>query len=217
MTSESTKAKLSDASKHATVFDDKAEAGARAYAEAFLNLVARDGEADAALDELQQIVTDVFKAHPQFEQVATSPTVPVESRDRMLVALFEGRALPTVTKFLRVLNRHGRLSLLRQVAQSAQELWNIRQNRRTVLVTSAAPLDDSQQQRLRERLQGLVGATPVIELSTDPDLLGGMIVQVGDVVYDSSLRTQLARMRRRLVEEKLQTLRGTLAATATNT
>ena len=217
MSNPSKEERLAEAAKPPTVFDNQSEAGARIYAEAFLNIVANDNQADAALDELDEIVRDVFDAHPQFERLVTSPTVPEPERDRMLVGLFEGRALPSTLKFLRVLNRHGRLNLLRQVAPTARALWNERQNRRVVTVTSAVALDESQVSALKNRLQAMLRSTPMLELRTDPDLLGGMVVQVGDVVYDSSIRSRLSGMRRKLVEERLQQLRGTLAATATHT
>ncbi len=217
MSNTSKDARLADAARTPTVFDDQAEAGARVYAEALLNIVARDGQADAALDELDEIVADVLDAHPQFEQLVTSPTLAESERDRMLMSLFDGRALPTVVKFLRVLNRHGRMNLLRQVVHMARNLWNERQNRRAVTVTSAVALDETQVAALRERLQALTGSTPVLSQTVDPELLGGMVVQVGDIVYDSSIRTRLSHLRRQLVDEKLQRLRGTLAATASNT
>jgi F-type H+-transporting ATPase subunit delta len=54
----------------------------------------------------------------------------------------------------------------------------------------------------------------VLKLEVDPSLIGGLLVQVGDQVYDCSLRSQLERLRRQLVQEKLQEVRGQLAETA---
>ncbi len=54
----------------------------------------------------------------------------------------------------------------------------------------------------------MLGATPVISLTVDPSLIGGLVVQVGDDVYDASVRNRLEQVRRRLVEEKLSEIRG---------
>lgn len=212
--SDSKQEKLAQAARHVTVFDDNTEAGARVYAEALLNVVSNEGNADAALDELDEIVADIFVAHPDYARIITSPTVADAERDRMLVSLLDGRALPTNLKFLRVLSRHGRLGMIEEVAHAARALWNQRQNRRVVHVQTAEPLDDAQNEALKRRLEAMLGARLQLDMHTDPTLLGGLIVQVGDVVYDSSVRTQLGRMRRQLVDDKLKTLRGALAATA---
>jgi F-type H+-transporting ATPase subunit delta len=70
-----------------------------------------------------------------------------------------------------------------------------------VTVRSAVSLDDAQQDGLRQRLALLLGgATPVLRVEVDPALIGGLVVQVGDDVYDASIRTHLARLRDRLAE-----------------
>ena len=48
----------------------------------------------------------------------------------------------------------------------------------------------------------LTGATPIFQVSTDPDLIGGLVVQVGDQRYDSSVKSRLAQLRQRLIEGK---------------
>ncbi len=55
---------------------------------------------------------------------------------------------------------------------------------------------------LRDRLAALTGATPILLVSTDPDLIGGLVVQVGDHRYDASVKNRLAQLRQRLIEGK---------------
>jgi F-type H+-transporting ATPase subunit delta len=185
-----------------TVLDDDTPQVTRSYAEALINAAEGKGQTEAVLDELDAIVADVLDANPQFAAILGSPTRSPHDKDRILVDLLEGRALPTVVQFLRVLNRHGRLSSLRAIARSARAIWDRRQNRRPVLVRSAVPLDDSQQAALRDRLARMLAATPILTVVVDPTLLGGLVVQVGDDVYDASLRNQLEQLRHRLIEGK---------------
>jgi F-type H+-transporting ATPase subunit delta len=190
-----------------TVFEDDISGVSRNYAEALLNIVQQDGSADAALDELDQIVSDVLVAHPQFTAILMSPSVPAHEKTRILAQTFDGRAMPVVARFLRVLNDRGRLSLIRAVAREARALWNQRQNKVPVTVRSATGLDERQQAALKEKLSRLTGGTPVVTFQTDSALIGGLFVQVGDHVYDASLRNQLEQMRRRLIDSKTQDLR----------
>jgi F-type H+-transporting ATPase subunit delta len=185
-----------------TVFEDDTPEVTRSYSEALVGAAERDGQVEAVLDELDAIETELLRAHPQFAEVLASPLVSPADKDRILVETFEGRATPTVVHFLRVLNRHGRLTSLAAVTRAARALWDRKQNRRPVLVRTAVALDDGQQAALRDRLAGMLGATPLVRLEVDPALIGGLVVQVGDDVYDTSIRNRLEQLRQRLIEGK---------------
>ncbi|WP_435016039.1 ATP synthase F1 subunit delta [Tundrisphaera sp. TA3] len=186
----------------ATVFDYHTAEVSRNYADALLNVGGQAGETDAALEELESICRDVLAANPRFAAILASPATPTQEKDRILVDAFEGKAMPTVTRFLRVMNRHGRLAILPEVVRQARVIWDRRQGRKPVTVRSAVPLDEGQQAAVRDRLAALIQATPVLTLEVDPSLIGGLVVQVGDDVYDASVRNRLGRLRDRLIERK---------------
>ena len=75
-------------------------------------------------------------------------------------------------------------------------------------VRSASDLSDGELEALRESLARVTGKAVTIEVRTDPDLLGGAIVQIGSTVYDGSIRTQLDEMRRRLAAGQQTEYRG---------
>jgi len=64
------------------------------------------------------------------------------------------------------------------------------------------PLDQGQEQALRERVAGMIAATPIMQITTDPSLIGGLIVQFGDQVCDASVQNRLEKLRQRLIEGK---------------
>lgn len=185
-----------------TVFDEKSSELARTYGEALLNAAEKAGNVEEVLDELDAIRTFVTGTHPAFAAMMGSPIRTLPEKDEVLVRTFEGRTLPTSVHFLRVLNRHGRLELLGPVLRTARAIWERRQNRRPVTVRSAVPLGDDQQEALRGRLAQSLGATPVLRLEIDPALIGGLVIQVGDDVYDASVRNRLEQLRQRLIEGK---------------
>jgi F-type H+-transporting ATPase subunit delta len=69
-------------------------------------------------------------------------------------------------------------------------------------VRSAVPLQPEQETALRERVSQMIGATPVMKITTDPSLIGGLIVQFGDQVCDASIQNRLEQIRQRLIEGK---------------
>jgi F-type H+-transporting ATPase subunit delta len=192
----------SAASEERAVLGDEAIALARRYAEAMVDAAQKEGQADPALEELAELESDVLARFPVFAQVLASDRVPAAEKDRILTDVFEGRASGLVLRFLRVLNRHGRLGLLGPIIREARAIWDRRNRRIPVSVRSAVALDDSQIKALHDRLQGLVAGTPILTATIDPGLIGGLVVQVGDQLYDASVKNRLAQLRHRLIEGK---------------
>ena len=180
-----------------TVLDVGYEGLIRAYSDALLNVLAEEGNPESAFDELDELVS-ATTASTAYDALAVSPEISRAEKDRILLRLFQGKLHPTLMTFIRVLNR----------------AWNLRQNKKTVHVCSAVPLGDAEKRELHKRLLETLGSEPILDLTVDPAILGGMTVQVGDIVYDSSLRSQLDRLRKQLVEEKILQLRGQLATRA---
>ena len=182
-----------------TVFDDEVGTAVRSYADALLNASAKTGEADAVVGELEEVVDDLLRPNPRFALMLASPSVPAHEKDRILSELLDGRAMPTVVRFLKVLNHHGRLGMLAPVAREARARWDERQDRRPVLVKTAVALDDGQREALSGKVAAMIGATPILRYEVDPALIGGLVVQVGDDLYDASIKTKLQNMRRDLL------------------
>jgi F-type H+-transporting ATPase subunit delta len=185
-----------------SVFDEKSSELSRTYAEALINAAEKAGQAEDVLEELDAIRAFVITKFPTFAVMMGSPLRSGADKDRIIVQAFEGRIAPTSIQFLRVLNRHGRLGLLGAILATARTLWDKRQNRLPVTVRSATPLSPAQQETLGQRLSRSLSATPIFRLEVDPALLGGLVVQVGDDVYDASIRNHLEQLRKRLIEGK---------------
>jgi len=182
--------------------EDEAEA-ARSYASALLGAAGGDDAVASTLEDLDAFRAEVLDANPKFADVLASPKIPSADKDRMLVELCEGRVRDVTLRFLRVLNRHDRLGLADAVAEEARRLWDRRRGRVAVKVRTAAPLSPDQAEALRAKVAGLTqGGEPVLNVVTDPDLIGGLVVQIGDVVLDASVRNRLEQIRQRLIEGK---------------
>jgi F-type H+-transporting ATPase subunit delta len=181
---------------------------ARPYALALVNAAEKEGGIEPVLDELDEIDSDVLKVFPRFASLLGSARVSSAHKDRILTDVFEKRVSSVVLRFLRVLNRHERLGLLGVVAREARTIWDQRNKRIPVQVRAAVSLDEKQLQTLRDRLAALTGATPVLSVSTDPGLIGGLVVQVGDHRYDASVKNRLAQLRQRLIEGKMHEIQS---------
>jgi F-type H+-transporting ATPase subunit delta len=189
-----------DPTRPATVFDDATQHVAHVYAEALLNAARKAGQAEDVVENLDALVNDVFPRDRYLEAFLTSRAVGRERKAQALRAAFQGRAGDLFLNFLLALNDHDRLDALRAIAATAREIYEERTGLMRVQVRSAVPLPDDQRDKLRNELKTQYGRDPVLETRVDPELLGGMTVQVGDVLYDASIRTRLERIRNHLIE-----------------
>ena len=101
-------------------------------------------------------------------------------------------------RFVRVVAANDRLGQLPQVAQWYQRLEDDAAGRVRLEVTSAAALSDADLEALRAAFRKIVNRDVVAVVSTDPELIGGAVVEVEGRVYDGSLKTALARLAARM-------------------
>lgn len=186
--------------RHETVFDDATQHVARVYAEALLNAAEQSGQTAEIIEDLDSLLNQVFTQDRYLEAFLTSRGVSRDRRASALRAAFQGRASDLFLNFLLVLNDHDRLDALRSIAATLRTLNEKRTGKVRVQVRSALPLAEDQQERLRQELRATFGRDPLLETRVDPELLGGLTVQVGDVLYDASIRTRLEQMRTQLIE-----------------
>ena len=99
-----------------------------------------------------------------------------------------------------VLNKNGRLGQIRSVRAAYQRLREQQSGLIRVLVKSASPLDDGQREHLKSTLAAQLKGEPVLDVKVDPELLGGLVIQIGDRVYDMSVRTRLQSIRAQLMD-----------------
>jgi F-type H+-transporting ATPase subunit delta len=171
---------------------------ARTYAEALLAVAEKKGQADEIGEELQSLYHDVLEKSPGVDGFFDSPALSREKKDAALAKMFDGTASPLFADFLRVLNRKDRLGLVKLIAIAYRTLREQGANRVRVLVEVAAPLSDAQKDDVAATLAAALGKTPVVVVQPTPELIGGMIVRVGDRVFDTSVRTKLQRLRNQL-------------------
>jgi F-type H+-transporting ATPase subunit delta len=191
---------LADLARHRTVLDDEARHSGRVYAEALYKAAEKQGKVADLLADLEALVGEVFRRDPGLELFFASVSVGRDRKHQALQKAFETRADPLFVHFLYVLNQHDRLGLLRAIAEAFRTLYDRRSGRIRVEVRSAVALTDAERERLLADVRDVAGRDPVLIEKIDPDLLGGLMVCIGDWVYDASVRTQLENIRNQLIE-----------------
>ena len=172
-------------------------AAAIRYAGAVFQAAQHNRSDDLWLRELGEV--ERLLAEPLAARVLTSPAVPQNRKAQILA-----EALPElneqVRRFLDLLLRRDRLELLPRVLESLRELINEQRGVETARVTTAVPLGPSERELISERLSARTGKRIQLEEAVDPEVIGGVVAQIGDEIIDASVRGRLERLRRALVE-----------------
>ena len=190
-----------------TVLDDPSTlAIARVYATAFLN-AAGDKAADG-IEELESFLDDVLAKKSKFEAMLTTGLL---NRDEKL-SLIERVVVPHSSEFfadaLRILGNHDRLDLLNEILAVARLEHEKRNGQQRVQVVSVKPLDDATLARVRERVASAFDFEPILEQQTDPSLIGGIVIRVGNSVYDGSLRSWLKQLAKKMHQGSLHEIQS---------
>lgn len=172
---------------------------ARRYARALLEVASEASRADAVGEQLSALVTALTQSR-ELADIFFNPAFSREQRTRVVEALLAtlGKVEPVLANTLRLLVDRNRLDFLPDIARLYRDMADDKAGRVRGRVTSAAELSPETRQSLQQTLQQLTGRNVILETQVDPQVLGGVAAQVGSLLYDGTLRTQLEQMRRQL-------------------
>lgn len=181
---------------------------AKIYAKALLGAAEKSGATASLMTEFDALVSEVLLKFPQLETVLGSALIKHEEKLGILDRTFGGRLSPTLLNFLKVLSGHGRLDLVRDIHREAHVLYDEMRGRTHVHIRSAAPLDKSVTQNMFKILQSKLGGQPELDTTVDPDLIGGVVVRVGDMVFDGSVVRQLEQVREQMIHRSVHEIQS---------
>jgi F-type H+-transporting ATPase subunit delta len=174
---------------------------ARRYARALVTLCDERGDGEAVRASLRTLA-QVWVETPGALAYLANPTIAVETRRQTLdKVLTAAQAEGTARTFVQVLLDKGRIAELPGIETEFTAMLDARTGRVQADVVSATPLTQPSLDRLRELLARLLAKDVVLHPSVDAELLGGVVVRVGNTVYDASARNHLNRLRHRLLAE----------------
>lgn len=172
---------------------------ANRYARALADVIIERGETSEVIAELTDFEAMMAK-HEQLKAVFASPVLPMDRKRAVLGDLLSRLNLrQTSSNFLRLLLSFSRLHNLEQMLKSLTREIDARTNNVFAEVTTARAISEQEQSMLKDKLKEATGKEVRLQFRTDPDIIGGVVTRIGSLVYDGSIRTQLAQMKQRLI------------------
>lgn len=185
------------------------DALANVYATSLFELASAAGGEEKILeiaDELEQI-TELARSDRAFREFLASPIIDTKKRGESIRQIFRDAVTDLTLRFLLVLNEKGRLGHLDPIAVAYDHIVQEKFGKIEVSVYTPAPLGPDQMEGIRSRVREALSKEPVLHPYTEPSMIGGLKLRIGDQLIDGSVAGQLRRIRQRMMTDGPDVLR----------
>ncbi|NVY95640.1 F0F1 ATP synthase subunit delta [Lactobacillus sp. DCY120] len=170
----------------------------RRYARALFDYAQENGKEQAVLEELQ-ILQQVYEQVPSLGAILTDARLTLTEKQALLKKL-QQKFSKIIQVFLQLLLDYRRLNALPEIVAAYLKLFDEKTATYAVTVTSAVTLDQDQLHELQAAVkQRFHAQTVVVQTQIDPEIIGGIIIRVGDQVIDGSIRTRIKQLNQALL------------------
>jgi F-type H+-transporting ATPase subunit delta len=173
----------------------------RKYARAFLQIGQREGNYGVLGEELERF-QDLIQKNKELRSVLFSLAFPVPTRKKIAGALAQSLGFSKITvDFLNLLFDRERMDHFSEIAKSYQALSDEVAKRIRATLVAPGDLSPDRVEEIKKQLETQTGKEVILSVEQDPSLIGGVLTKIGNVIYDGSLKTQLAKVRENLYKE----------------
>jgi F-type H+-transporting ATPase subunit delta len=170
-----------------------------AYAQSLLELADEQQQAESIGQELDALAKILDENPAAVEDIFANPAVGVEERGQLLQRVFRNNVSDLLYRTLAVMNDRGRLGLIRQMAEAYDDLLSEKLGKVEVDLIVAQRLDNDQLEQARQKISQALKRDAIVHQYVDENILGGVVIRVGDKLIDASVRYQLQAMRNQLL------------------
>ena len=167
---------------------------AKRYAKALFDLASSTGALERT-DADMQLIDETLEGSSDLVNMFESPVISRTKKESITRTLFGDRIASATQDFLSMLIAKRRENVFPEVVKGYRELRDEQLGIVEATARAAKPLSDEEQQKLQRSLEQLTGKRVRLGVETDPSLIGGISVKIGDTVYDSSVKHQLEGLR----------------------
>lgn len=167
------------------------------YAAAIFEVATAEGALEQVEDELFRFARTV-EQESRLREAIQDPALPPEVRMKVVSDLLGAKASPHTVNILQFLIGAGKARQLSQIVEALVAKAAAERARAVAEVRSAVPLGDEQRAALRDAIRAATGREVELKVLVDPSVLGGLLVRVGDQVYDATIRKRIEMARERI-------------------
>jgi len=175
-----------------------------------LTVASRYAKSLIDLSEEQNLLEDVYndmvfflktlKANTQLNAVLSNPIIPQQKKLAILTEIFEAKVNKLSIAFFKIMINKGRGEVLYTTAQSFISMYDVKKHITKAKVVSATPLSEANKQKMLDDVKAAVGGTVLLEATTDPALIAGFVLTVGDRQIDTSIASNLKKLKKNFAQ-----------------
>lgn len=175
----------------------------KTYGEALLGIAMEEKKEVSFLGEVEEI-RKVLKENPDFDKMMLHPAIPKQEKLKCIERVFDGRVSDEITGFLKIVVQKERYRELPGIFQYFIDKVKEAQKIGIAYVTTAVELNNKQKKQVQDRLLATTDyRTMEMHYQVDKQIIGGMVIRIGDRVVDSSIRTRLDDLTKQLLQIQL--------------
>ena len=167
------------------------------YGQSLYDLAAEENLSEKILGEMEQ-VREIFRENPDYIALLSEPSVPKNERLSLVDQAFNGSLSAYHLNFIKILIEKGLLREYSACYKRFRKSYNEAHGIAEALVTSAVSLSDAQLSQLKEKLEKISGKKILLKQKTDPDILGGVRVDLEGQLFDGTVKGRLSELRRKV-------------------
>ncbi len=171
------------------------------YAKAILEHALEQATADSLEKDAKDIV-DVCSDSKELMSFLNNPIIPIDLKKDTLFKIFTSFCEDS-KRMINLLANNNRISLLYQVAQQFITLYQAKQGKQTVVVTTAIPITKTLEQGIYNKVKELFSSNLTLTNVIDPSIIGGFILSIGDLQYNASVSQKLNTLKRELTQNNI--------------
>ncbi len=173
---------------------------AKRYAKALIEIAEEMDKLDKITKDVQ-FIDSLIKDSRELQLFLKSPIIKEEKKKEVLKEIFsDSRVDPITLKFILLLVEKKREDLLHDIVKTYRQLYDEKMGIVTAEITTAVEISGSEKKKIEKKILELTGANEVNPIyKIDPSIIGGVIIRIGDTVYDASIRRKIQLLREQLV------------------
>ena len=170
------------------------------YTQGLINSVKDEAEFSALSREISDF-SELLQSQKDLKDVLSSPLLPLSKKKQIAEEILVKKSVAEKTlRFILLVVENMRIELLPEIVESLPEAWNEKKGVSTFEVASVVPLSDKQKKKLQEKLAKLEKRQVSLKYRIDPELIAGLWIKRGNIVYDVSLKGSLVNLMEKIIE-----------------
>lgn len=173
---------------------------AKRYAKALFDLAVETGQLEKVKEDIETVLG---VDHSEFNAVMMSPVITGEKKEKIFAAIFQGKVTELTRSFFNLLFKKGREIAIKEILVAFGVLYRQHHNISIVEITTAAPVSEAVNVVLCDKLKArsrFRDSTLQVTNKVDENIIGGFVMHVEDLIYDASIRHDLALIKQQFIE-----------------